>query len=455
MTMESLDAPMDFDTSMLSEGVSMDAWYPTESGMDADISLDERDGIEIDMEPQPGDYEYEMMEADTSAYTGESIDVELDDEPPAPAQQPLQHGIIEQHVAGMPMQSSDPAAPDPTTIQPEAYAPAAVHISPLATPQFGLATPVAASATFFPTFTDNTTTSPHITQNIAAGHAEPVAPTNYDAGLPSEVIERPASVATEHNETALSEHGPYVEYAEPVAAETLEHVDSHTESASVSYPEQSAHVPETAQQAPDAHTEVAVPEEHHTHEDAGQAAHAEQPHDEVAAAGFEHAADNQEYNDLNDDYEQPQQSILQPYEAYEQSFVAHDGAQASEDADASAIEHPQESDGQAVPESAFTEVPAVMLSVSTASDSEEWPLFTRPAEAAVDAGVILEDRRQLFYEPIANLFSALRDLPELWTHTERAAENEMELDAYELDLTITEVCTSCLFVRIQTDNLSG
>lgn len=91
-TMEALDAPMDYETSMHAEAIAIDAWYTAESHMDdGDLSLEERDGIEIDMEPEVAVVEYDMMEEEVHGYHGDSIDVELYDETSTHLQEHLPH----------------------------------------------------------------------------------------------------------------------------------------------------------------------------------------------------------------------------------------------------------------------------------------------------------------------------------------------------------------------------
>jgi hypothetical protein len=100
--------------------------------------------------------------------------------------------------------------------------------------------------------------------------------------------------------------------------------------------------------------------------------------------------------------------------------------------------------------------PAVLLSLPL-SDQPEICLFNQPptrggslspTEETRQSGqqvltLLLHHRPTLYYEPLTNVFEALRQ-EEYLTRIPEFAEGELALDAYDLQLLISEVCYPCL-----------
>jgi hypothetical protein len=89
--------------------------------------------------------------------------------------------------------------------------------------------------------------------------------------------------------------------------------------------------------------------------------------------------------------------------------------------------------------------PAVLLSLpSCTSEEPEFSLFNQPAASGAShpslaLTLFLHHRPTLYYEPLAQLFEALRQDAEFVARVPDAVEGELILDAYDLQLVILEV----------------
>jgi hypothetical protein len=88
--------------------------------------------------------------------------------------------------------------------------------------------------------------------------------------------------------------------------------------------------------------------------------------------------------------------------------------------------------------------PPILLSIFS-TDHPELCLFNKPSEPlpnedeSQECHILFQQAASLFWEPLANVFEALRQDEYVSTVLE-VAGNELGLEAYELDLAITEVC---------------
>lgn len=95
--------------------------------------------------------------------------------------------------------------------------------------------------------------------------------------------------------------------------------------------------------------------------------------------------------------------------------------------------------------------PAVLLSISDLSQPG-FVLFNQPDVDGESAGelhgdreaysLLLEDRPTLYYEPLSSVFEALRQDEALLSRVPHSFEGELVLDAYDLQLTVSEVSDS-------------
>lgn len=92
--------------------------------------------------------------------------------------------------------------------------------------------------------------------------------------------------------------------------------------------------------------------------------------------------------------------------------------------------------------------PAVLLSIADSSHSE-FVLFNQPGVEGKSTGephgnrgtysLLLEDRPTLYYEPLSSVFDALRQDEALLSRVPDSFEGELVLDAYDLQLVVSEV----------------
>ena len=128
-----------------------------------------------------------------------------------------------------------------------------------------------------------------------------------------------------------------------------------------------------------------------------------------------------------------------------QEDVAHDHDQAGE------VGHQSSADPHEISDGVYIDPPpAVLLSFSLADDEFELCLFNPPATesgASTPAAehrseqfkMLLHDKPTLYYEPLTSVFDALRQEPEI-ARIPDFTNGELVLHAYDLDLSISEVC---------------
>jgi hypothetical protein len=109
---------------------------------------------------------------------------------------------------------------------------------------------------------------------------------------------------------------------------------------------------------------------------------------------------------------------------------------------------PKHADPHEISEGVYIDPPpAVLLSLPSAEEPD-YSLFNQPHAAAnspkttdtKDFALLLHHRPTLYYEPLAHVYEVLRQDAEFMARIPDAAEGELVLDAYDVRLSISEVC---------------
>ena len=206
--------------------------------------------------------------------------------------------------------------------------------------------------------------------------------------------------------------------------------------------------------APADSTEVAetqtIPQDAHAGEVLTNGAHGVQEGGEAVAPYEDYVAQHEEYPG-------------QQHELYVES-VFHE----AEEEPAPREEHAtttHEEDPNEISEGVYIDPPsAVLLSLVTSEGQTEFTLFNQPhnssgsqspneyasTSAAPDLALLLHQRPSLYYEPLSNVFDALR-AEEVVYNVPEFADGELILDAYDLELKVAEVRVTCGFYAIDDD----
>lgn len=410
----------DYDIAMHTAGSSSDVWYHGESLMDQDAQHDsephaapDRGSVEIEMEETYPDADHESVEyemADEEAYrpaVGELLDVEVYDasqlHSPAPIptiglpqttadntfivqSDPILTGARETIV------TSDPPPPILDEGHENAHVPSDYDIPAAEIP---------------------TNSIPRSNED-EEGQNTVVSPTENQA-------EQPDNIHTTENQTLLNDsvihraadHEASVkshEVSDSDVVQDVEHTDNHSH----------AHGDDT-----ELPTNLPHPQEH---EAAAQPAQVD-------------ASTNADYH------------TVEGYSEGVQQLQQHD------DATADAVDPHEISDGIYI-----DPPPAVLLSISSDAAHTEICLFNQPLARAGSSSpteeispstqetlaLLLHHRPTLYYEPLTNVFEALRQ-EEYITQVTGFAEGELVLDAYDLQLVISEVSLHHFFTVFPTD----
>jgi hypothetical protein len=420
---ESLDAPMmDYDAA----GPD-DSWYTAEATMD---SVDDgAPGVEVDMEPDTlAEYDMNMSGDELAAYAaGSPLDVEVYD-------------------------AADVVELDAVFADPAAIAVAPAHpfagFSPVVTPALAFQSDTAPVPTFaLPT--------------PVAELAQPAFPTPFDLGDATSGSTLPADPVPESGFSVmqgLAEH----------------HIEPHSTATPLAFASHDGVAPETvavdvaqamapANPVDDAPATIAPPDAGaDPHEDAAapptQEAHIE-PVALESLGGSAFAEDQTEVQHLDGSAEHIE-SGAEPANAegddggYEAEGVADEGAY-PEDPQAIGLILPapgvveETSVAELDAEESTPPAPPVLLALSTSSEPD-WCLFNPVVPNGEEAGaevespdvrLLLQDRAHLCFAPMVHVFQALRAEPAI-AALPNAATGDMMLDAYDIDLTISEVSTS-------------
>jgi hypothetical protein len=401
---DSFDAPMmDYDGAGLDE-----SWYTAESAMDStdDAAL----SLEVDMDAEaPTEYDMHMAADDLAAYTPGPLDVEVLDATEVIELEDATVLAAQPESAAIIVEAAPPAFPSFLLPMPSAIA-LEPNTEPL--PSFALLTP---SSELPPQVVtqplDLQATPPDPTMTTAEGVVEhPIDPTMFD-----------------HPSTLSS-----FETAAPETA-TVSVVDALAPAAPIE----------------DTPITVAPP-------DAGSDPH----EDESTVLSEQEQAEEADPNLSSLDEEQ-----LTEGEADRGTGDTDHATEPTENLEAVGVTLPALGilDETSVAEDNNDEpVPAVLLSLS-ASTEPEWCLFNLSVpgngednvDETFDMPLLLRDRAAMFYEPVMHVFEALR-LEQVVLALSHAAEGDMMLDAYDIDLTISEVSLHRVpSSRIKTNDFSG
>ena len=392
-----MDYSGDFDVAMLTAGSSADAWpYQSETIMDQDAHHDsqstgaaDRESVEVDMEetyPDHADHEsveYEMADEEEIYHHegGDLLDVEVYD--------------ASQLHSPVPM----PATIDTPQMTSGELVDFTIHVTPTFTDPHNTV-----EASTVPL--DETHRLEHSAGELSSVETVPDSSPRF--GVHEEPLDAAVALAESHTERAidLSNAAQVVTDRLPHAALGTETAGEVTESSSsgVTHVEDSSH-------AHGEETELARTWSHGQDHEA--AAHLDQPTE--AERPEEDQNDAQQYYGYNEAIP----DVADPHEISEGVY----------------IDPP----------------PAVLLSLPSA-DQPEVCLFNQPptraeslspSEETHQSGqhvltLLLHYRPTLYYEPLTNVFEALRQ-EEYITRIPEFAEGELALDAYDLQLIISEV----------------
>ena len=390
----------DFDVAMQTAGSSTDVWFQGESVMDQDGHHDslttDRGSVEVEMDETYPDADHESVEcemADEAEYQPQSadlLDVEVYDASQLHSPAPIP-AIPASHLT-----SNDGFTVDSTSIFPESQDPTPTHeehediqfSSDFEVPAADIA-PDAAQRS------DGQSEAVDLGVISAANHSEPSVDLTTVEGLET------GDETLTYGSNILDPH-PVIEAAEPPASDVT-HLAAHVEANTDNDHEEGAE------------TLVLVSDLEH----------------EVAAH-----------------IERPQQPAL-PVEDAEPRIADHDDHHEPAGDETTVDNDPHEiSDGIYI-----DPPPPVLLSLQLSeSEHSEVCLFNQPSTRVGSQGseedpdpseqatvpLLLHHRPTLYYEPLVNVFEALRQ-EEYITQTPEFAEGELVLDAYDLQLVISEV----------------
>ncbi|TFY81233.1 hypothetical protein EWM64_g2780 [Hericium alpestre] len=368
--------------------------------MDDDIPTQQHEDVEVEMEPYHSDpIEYEMVDdGGVVAANIELVDVEFVDAP----------------------QDSDAAIAQPTDIPP--YQPTPIPL------EHGQADDHPHIVTELVSVVENTA-GPHLEAGSTDFFDKPTPmphePTPYDH-RPADVVEAPqahqdpSDSTGPHTENAVnggvavvsatdeSYHSPSQQGA--VLPETLDSNDTQLGSAAaVVHPEYDSTSYDQATSAPE------IPEDH-----------------ETVTTDLTPADEPYLEEDLAD---VPEERVQR--EADSETHVTHDVSEATEGA---------ESDPHEISEGVFIEPPpAVLLELPSSSEQPECCLFNVLDQAQGESTeserrrfeILLGHRPTLYYERLSDVFDALRE-EEMIQRLPELLESEMVLDAYDLQLAVSE-----------------
>lgn len=411
-----LDYAGDFDVAMQAAGSSSDAWlFNSESVMDQDAHHDsqslgapDNESVEVDMEGYPGadneSVEYEMAdEEQIYQLEGDLLDVEVYDASQA-------HSPIPIPAIDVPQTAPDNTVDysiQPTPVFPDTHNDIAVP-DPL--PTLSGATHLYEPSNYELPAADNTSNSSprfEVQQEVPGANVASTDSHSEDQIDPSTIILPTVPDGTAFHDSSGSE--AFEEAAEPADKGASHDVAHGSDSHSTPHG--------------DAAESVTISLHPQDHE---EAAHLEQPHESADAAESYESA---EYHDES-----------QPYHEYNEVFAGT-------------------SDPHEISEGVYIDPPpAVLLSLPL---SDVIYLFNQPSARAGSNSpteethqtrqhiwtVLLHHRPTLYYEPLANVFEALRQ-EEYIAQVPELAEGELALDAYDLQLVISEV-RLVLFLVIQ------
>ena len=394
----------DFDVAMQTAGSSTDIWFQGESVMDQDGHNDslaaDRGSVEVEMDETYPDadnesVEYEMAdEAEYQPQSADLLDVEVYDasqlHSPAP-------------IPAIPVASNDGFAVDPTSLYTESHNPA----DPA------------------PTHVE------HEDIHLPSDFEVPAADIALDAAQPSdgepEAVDQGVVPAVNHSE-------PSVDLTTVEGLETADETLTYESNVLDPHPVSEAVEPPVSDVThPAAHVEVNTDNDH-----------------EESAEVLVLASNPQEH-EVEAHTEEPQQPAL-PTENAEPHITEHDHHHEPAGDETTVDNDPHEiSDGIYI-----DPPPPVLLSLQLSeSEHSDVCLFNQPSPRVGSQGpeedpeppgqasvpLLLHHRPTLYYEPLVNVFEALRQ-EDYITRTPEFAEGELVLDAYDLQLVIYEVSRS-------------
>lgn len=398
--MEIYDAPMleaDVDVPMHATfGSSPKTW--NEATMDDD-SYETAD-VEVDMEGYGDGVEYEMEDGSLGyeeqlvpVIDVDFVDAHVDDAPHADAV--VTEPVVEHDMAEHSLEHHEPAV-------------LGEHVTS------ETIDPVA-EASFVTAFEGDIAVA-----EPSAPEPVPLEENHYEAPA----IEEPHADSQPEPFDAPSEAHP-----EYLAERSGEAVDGpYEEAASGSYEESAAAPYEEAGEGGDNGADAVYGAEHEPYDEAQPEAYTEEPPQEESGEAYVASPE-----DEADVYQEPEGSLEQDY--YGDPLEIEDGM---------FIEPP----------------PAVLLGLSTSSDEASFCLFNEPSassRAGSSSGehstpprylVLLQEQPTLYYAPLSEVFSELRSDEHVQQHMSDIAEGELMLDAYDLQLVISEVCFRTPLYRI-------
>lgn len=398
-----LDFQHDFDVPM---NVMVSSEFYPEASMDHDEAYGEDRSVEVDMEEYRADHlEYEMVDETADVGATEPLDVEVYDvsiaHSPLPVlESPLLHPLVDPSIQHDPSGSSIPDIPEDTGVPPV------------------------------------TTLNEHENNEVSLAHPEHIVSDAPDSKLLSPQHTSSADVQAEFRELAASSAAE-----EPLEASQDSSHHEDVVGQGIGFIEQP--LPDIVpQQNPlRGSPQLDVGRE----EQIENAVPLDESHD--SHAYLEALAEEHQYQPLDSD-------VLHAESASHVIPQGADGTSHSVAEDPTQPEGVDNSLGVSIPEGVYIDPPPVVLLSVGSSAEPHCCLFNQPlresrpgslssradgASAATGYHLLLESSPTLYYEPLSNVFDAFRQDEGLLSQIPHSFEGELVLEAYDLQLAISEV----------------